>query len=526
MTPVLPGGENGGAKLVAMGLLRGFRTMAAGDRFLILTASWNHEELAEFEHPDMRRLCVVNDRTLSEAAAKRSPGRIERVLRRGYRFLRQRYRENFYHAGPLASRGVDLLFCPFSSITHAEPGIPAVSAIHDLQHKEYPQFFTPQEIDIRDSFFADVCRKADAVICVSEYTRQSLLRHLQVSPEKTFTVHNCIHSRLSKRETGEITAHLANLGIDGRPYMFYPANFWPHKNHRLLITAYGMYLSRNPDRRLDLVFTGALDGAQRDLKDQANRMGLKERIHFLGYLAEDQLTSVWQRCSFLVFPSLYEGFGIPVLEAMQFGKPVLCSNVSSLPEVAGDAALYFDPRKPHEIVQCMERIVEHQYLAASLVSRGYDRLSHFQTPAMVNNYLTRLKAVLRHPRKTHNEISGVYADGWTGRTLQVIYGADPSPRVLELHLEVPAWFPHKKAIVRLADSTGRKQKWTIERGSSQEITVPLPEKGNDLLFSIESVFIPSECNMGADGRTLGIVCRGCHLTSHKGERKTLWPPKE
>jgi glycosyltransferase involved in cell wall biosynthesis len=469
---------------------------------------------------------VINDRTMPEAAVKRSPGRIERILRGGYRFLRQRYRENLYHAGPLASRGVDLLFCPFSSLTRAEPGIPAVSVIHDLQHKEYPQFFTPQEIEIRDSFFADVCRKADAVICVSEYTRQSLLRHLQVSPEKTFTVHNCIHARLSKQEPGKIIEHSASLGIDRRPYMFYPANFWPHKNHRLLITAYGMYLSRNPDRRLDLVFTGALDKTQRDLKDQVDRMGLQEQVHFLGYLPDNQLTAVWQGCSFLIFPSLYEGFGIPVLEAMQFGKPVLCSNVTSLPEVAGDAALYFDPRKPAEIVHCLERIIGNEELTSDLVKRGYERLSLFQPREMVKRYLNCIEEVIGSPRRFHDELKGIYRDGWTGKRLDVTHAAGVSGRTLEMILEVPSWVPYQKATVRLDSPSGNGRKWTIGRGEFQEIRLPLTEEGNHLVFSIEPAFVPSECNMGADDRPLALLCRECRLVSAGQERISLWPVGE
>jgi glycosyltransferase involved in cell wall biosynthesis len=182
-------------------------------------------------------------------------------------------------------------------------------------------------------------------------------------------------------------SHLRDLHIGVSPYLFYPANFWPHKNHHLLITAYGMYLSRNPGREMDLVFTGALDDARRDLQEKVRRMGLEQHVHFLGYLPDDQLTAVWKGCSFLIFPSLYEGFGIPVLEAMQFGKPVLCSNVTSLPEVAGDAALYFDPRKPAEIVHCLERIIGNGELSADLVNRGYERLSLFQSREMVTRYL-------------------------------------------------------------------------------------------------------------------------------------------
>jgi glycosyltransferase involved in cell wall biosynthesis len=203
----------------------------------------------------------------------------------------------------------------------------------------------------------------------------SVTRHLKTDPEKTYAVHNTIRSRLVGCDSSQVSDHIRDLHIDENPYMFYPAAFRPRKNHRMLLTAYGMYLSRNPGCVIDLVFSGAMDDGERDLRDNVRRMGLEPRVHFLGYLPKHQLTAVWESCSFLVFPSLYEGFGIPVLKAMQFGKPVICSNVTSLTEVAGDAALYFDPRKPHEILQCLERIIGSEDLAADLVRRGYERFS-------------------------------------------------------------------------------------------------------------------------------------------------------
>jgi glycosyltransferase involved in cell wall biosynthesis len=404
MTPILPGGENGGAKLVAMELLKGFQTMSQDNRFLILTASWNDKELVCLESSNTQRLCVVDKQDPKAVRSLPVPWRVERGLRRIYRFVRRHCRENLHWHGPLSANGVDVLFCPFTAPTFAEPGIPVVSLIHDLQHKEYPQFFTPLEIDTRESFYTEVRRRADAVICVSESTRKSVIRHLKTDPEKTFTVHNSIQSRLVGHDSSQINEHLKRLHIDRHPYMFYPANFWPHKNHRMLITAYGMYLSRNPGREMDLVFTGALDHAQRELQEQVKCMGLERYVHFLGYVPEEQLTAVWKGCSVLVFPSLYEGFGIPILEAMQFGKPVICSNVTSLPEVAGDAALYFDPRKPAEIVQCLERIMGNEELTADLVKRGYERLSLFQTREMVKRYLHCIEEVISYSRLYCDEL--------------------------------------------------------------------------------------------------------------------------
>lgn len=394
MTPMFPGGENGGVKLLALELIKGFQEISPQNSFLLLTASWNDKDLSFLDSANTQRLCILKKHKPLITDASTGLGSIEKRLRNIWRLLINRSHFNLGRNGILSQKGVDVLFCPFTAPTYAESGIPVVSLVCDLQHKDYPQFFNANDIYARDAFIGEVIKKADAIICISETTRRSVIHHLKADPDKTHMVHNCIHVRLKNIDPLLISEHLNYFNIGNRPYMFYPANFWPHKNHRMLITAYGMYVARNPESNIDLVFTGALEEAQQKLRDNVRRMGLEERIHFLGYLPDDQLTSVWQGCSFLVFPSLYEGFGIPVLEAMQFGKPVLCSNVTSLPEVAGTAALYFDPRKPEEIVQCMEKLIGIQDLCAVLVKRGYERLSYFQPGAMVRNYLQCIEDVL------------------------------------------------------------------------------------------------------------------------------------
>jgi hypothetical protein len=210
---------------------------------------------------------------------------------------------------------------------------------------------------------------------------------------------------------------------------------------------------------------------------------------------------------------------------MQFGKPVLCSNVTSLPEVGGDAVLYFDPKKPGEIVQCLEKIIGNQELYADLARRGYERLSHFQPQEMVKKYLHCIEEVISEPRHFHDEVKGVYRDGWTGNKIEITHSAGLSKRILELNLEVPSWVPYKKAVISLDKPSGRKQKWTIDRGNLCEIGLPLTETASHLVFSIEPTFVPSKCNMGMDDRPLGVLCKGCHIIVHNGERTSLWPDK-
>ena len=522
MTPMLSGGKNGGAKIVALELLKSFKSIAPEDRFLILTASWNHDELAILDGSNMRRLCILTgEKPRPKQFTARYPGRLKRNLGKIYRMLRRRLQPGQIWRRPLTSQGIDLLFCPFTALTHAEPGIPVVSLIHDLQHRDYPWFFSPYEIDQRDSFLGEVCRRANAIICISEYTRQAVIRHLKIRPEKTHVVHNCIQARLINLDPTKVSRDLTILGIDRRPYMFYPANFWPHKNHRMLLTAYGMFLSRNPDQKIDLVFTGASDDSQEELKDVVSRMGLVKHVHFLGFLPDDQLAAVWQGCEFLIFPSLYEGFGIPVLEAISFGKPVLCSNATSLPEVAGDAALYFDPRRPGDMVQCLEGIVSNPSLATELINRGNRRVTHFRPEAMSHRYLEIFYSTIRDSGHITNGVTGVFEDGWTGEEIVVTYGSGTGSRFLEVRLEVPIWLPFGRVIVRLVNKGRIFQKYKITRGEEVVIRQPLSEKGGCFSLLVTPTFVPCECDMGEDNRRLGIMCHGCWIVSQAHGRISL-----
>ncbi len=522
MTPALPGGKNGGAKILAIELLKSFHEMAVEHQFLILTASWNHEDLAILDGPNMRRICVMTGQEPTpKPSFTRYPGRLNRAVAK----IRNRIRRLAKRSSPvgkgLSAQGVDLLFCPFTAPTYAEANIPTVSVILDLQHKELPQFFSPHEIGLRNSFMAELKHKADRVICISEHTRQTVLKHLETMPEKTYAVPICIQTRLSPPERKTQMQHLNSFGISQRPYMFYPANFWPHKNHSMLLTAYGMFLSRHPKSPMDLVFTGALNGREETIKTAALQMGLEKRVHFLGFISEEKLAAVWFGSDFLIFPSLYEGFGIPVLEAMSIGKPVLCSNRTSLPEVAGDAALYFDPRKPEELVECIEKITVDEILRKSLVDKGRVRAEKFRPDDMTGAYLEIFKKAIKDPGDVKNEIVGIFADGWMGEHTAVTYAPGPPDRTLELKIEAPAWLPARRIKVRLHDTDRILQELDIRPGREAVIRQALPDKKGQLTLSITPTFNPTDYHMGDDFRNLSIICRGCWLVTPQNVKTRL-----
>ena len=187
----------------------------------------------------------------------------------------------------------------------------------------------------------EACARSDRVVCISEYVRRTLLATVDVRSDRVVTIPLGLLEGDGQVETGVID----RLGLSVGEFLLYPANFWPHKNHPRLFEALCRYRDRQPDSPLKLVCTGAPNAHLRKLEAEARAVLPAGAVVFAGHMARQELDALVRACRGLIFPSLYEGFGMPVLEAMAHGKPVLCSNVTSLPEVAGEAAVYFDPHR-------------------------------------------------------------------------------------------------------------------------------------------------------------------------------------
>jgi glycosyltransferase involved in cell wall biosynthesis len=167
------------------------------------------------------------------------------------------------------------------------------------------------------------------------------------------------------------------LRLVSQQYIVYPANFWKHKNHEMLLTAFGLACRSGLPTNLKLVCTGAPGERQRWLISAARAMNLGDRVHFPGYLSDSEFFALMGCSRGVIFPSLYEGFGLPVVEAMAAGVPVACSNRTSLPEVAANSALLFDPRRPADIAQSIVSIAENHGVRTRLVEAGRKHAAEF-----------------------------------------------------------------------------------------------------------------------------------------------------
>ena len=376
LTPLLPGGENGGAKPMTLELIRRMASSSPKTKFILLTLRRAFGELAAFKQPNVQ-VVMVDDLPSKTFRSKPKPGIPNR--------------------GSLVRRlGGSVLFCPFTAPSFAQAGIPTVSVIYDLQYADYPQYFEGPDRSQRHRNFTEACRRADRLICISDFVRRRVLEESGLPQERVTTVRIQLAHRLPALAPEVSAAVLARLQLTPGRYFLYPANFWKHKNHEMLFVAMGLFTTRFRHSDLKLVCTGA-PGERRDfVQSAAERMGLRERVLLPGYLSESDFSALMQNCLALIYPSLYEGFGMPVIEAQSIGKPVLCSNLTSLPEVAGEAALLFDPRLPESIVTAMQRIESDLTVRQDLIRHGFENVKRFaDADAMASQYLTTFAEVVQ-----------------------------------------------------------------------------------------------------------------------------------
>jgi glycosyltransferase involved in cell wall biosynthesis len=214
---------------------------------------------------------------------------------------------------------LDAVHFPLSVMLPLVSSPPAASTILDLQHEFLPQNFGRAELEYRRRLYGLTARRSRVVIAISEHARSTLIERLGLEPERVRTIHLGV----------DVERFRPAPGVAREPFLLYPANRWPHKNHERLFEAFAALRAEQPELRLVLTGTG-----------HAN---VPDGVDARGRVSPEALVDLYRRAHAVVFASLYEGFGQPVLEALACACPVACSDLPPLREVAGDAAVYFDP---------------------------------------------------------------------------------------------------------------------------------------------------------------------------------------
>jgi glycosyltransferase involved in cell wall biosynthesis len=291
-------------------------------------------------------------------------------------------------------RDFDVLHHPVTVPIPRLPDVPTVTTVLDLQHHELPQFFSRGERLFRRFAYDRAARGADHVLTISEYSRSRLIEIAGVAPERVTAVHLGIdHERFTPEASATDASLEERLSLPER-FVVYPANLWPHKNHDRLIDAMGQL--EDPD--VHLVLTGQGYGRLGELGERARRAGVADRVHHLGYLEPDEVPALYRSALAMVFPSLYEGFGAPPVEAMACGCPVACSTSGSLAEVASGAALAFNAESAEEIAAAIERIANDSGLRDRLRAKGIGHAASFTWEAAARRHVTAYERAIEFRR--------------------------------------------------------------------------------------------------------------------------------
>ncbi|MGH3104235.1 MAG: glycosyltransferase family 4 protein [Gaiellaceae bacterium] len=240
---------------------------------------------------------------------------------------------------------------PLSVMLPAVAHPPAATTVLDVQHEFHPDFFPRGELLYRRVVYPRSVRRSQLVIAISEHVKETLVERLRIDPDRIRVIHLGVD--LERFTPGEGPRE---------PFLLYPANRWPHKNHERLFEAFALVRRERPDLRL--VLTGA------GHEDKPVPEGVEAR----GRVPDEDLAALYRSASALVFPSLYEGFGQPTIEAMACGCPVVASSTTALPEVVGDAARLFDPTSVDEMAAAVLDVLADP---GELVARGLKRARRF-----------------------------------------------------------------------------------------------------------------------------------------------------
>ena len=291
----------------------------------------------------------------------------------------------------IEKHSLDLWFCPLINLAPRHVKLRSVVSIPDLQPEFFPDFFRKDLLEWARRRYPASCRDATKVITFSEFSRATIIDRYGIAPDKIHVIPLAVSDEFL-RPPDDATLRAIKTKYSLPPeYVFYPANTWPHKNHGTLLAALRLLRVKH-GRRLACVLTGEERGVHSAILEAVEQHDLREQVHVLGYVERRDIRMLYRGASFLAFPSLFEGFGLPLLEAMASDCPVICSRAASLPEVAGHAALLVDPYNPEDMADAMHRVLTDEELRRALRDAGRERCRQFSWETTARETLKVLEA--------------------------------------------------------------------------------------------------------------------------------------
>jgi len=268
--------------------------------------------------------------------------------------------------------------------------VPSIYQPYDLQHLHLPQFFTPWERTVREALYPAFCRQAKVVAVMSSWGKSDIIRHYGLPPEKIHVIPLApVLSAYPVPVDADSAATREKFNLP-ESFLLFPAQTWAHKNHLRLLD--GLAVLRDEyDLSVSVVCTGTTNEFFRRINKRRLDLRMEQQVRFLGFVSPLELQCLYRLCRGLVFPSRFEGWGMPVAEAFSVGTPVACSNIPPLADFAGEAAVLFNPEQPREIADAIRRLWVDDGLRSVLIERGRKRVEDLTWVAVARAYRARYR---------------------------------------------------------------------------------------------------------------------------------------
>jgi glycosyltransferase involved in cell wall biosynthesis len=284
---------------------------------------------------------------------------------------------------------IDVFFAPAHYVPRYCPA-PIAVTIHDVSYFYFPNDFLKKDLYKLQNWTKRAIQQAKRVISVSKNTKKDIMKFYDVPEEKITVVYNGFEKKdIEEDDAKHRKAFLESLGILNRQFLLYVGTLQPRKNVTLLIQSFEQLVKKNPS--LKLVLVGKKGWLYESIFQTVREKGLEKQVVFTGFIPDDQVVTLYKHALCFVMPSLYEGFGIPILEAMAKDCPVVSSFSSSLPEIGGEAGLYFDPTSVEGLTEEVQHLIDTPSLRAEVIKKGKQRIKQFSWKTCAEQTLLEIK---------------------------------------------------------------------------------------------------------------------------------------
>jgi glycosyltransferase involved in cell wall biosynthesis len=389
-------GTGGGVDIYTRELVEALADFDKENDYIVLISGGMIGQWGFRDWPPNMSFLIINEIEPQQPILKRLSRKLSRRLGRS---IAINYGEE-YIIRQFQNLNLDLIHYPKTVISNFGISIPIVLTFFDMQHEYLPQFFTLSELDYRAQSYKPSVDKAAHIIAPSAYTTKTLIEKYGTPIEKISCIPVGLKDSFGKLMKSEIQQVKEKYALPD-DFILYPANPWPHKNHARLMAALRIYRDTFGDPPI-LVLTGRLNNETLNAKYYATAADIEEYVISLDFIPSNDLSALYRLAKMMVFPSLFEGFGIPLLEAMACGCPIVAANNTSIPECVGDAALLFNPFDPKDIANAIYQVNTDAVLRSRLVDAGYKRVKLFSWSEIISQIVNVYQkvALTTNPKNT------------------------------------------------------------------------------------------------------------------------------